>query len=109
MSGLTAWERRERMLEDTLQAKLKEAEKLSAQIKQLDQESEEFTATILRWAVVGDETTALMIQAEEQLSPGRLAHLKAKINGLEVGVPDLWAKYRQSPWRLPRFGAPGPG
>jgi len=97
------------MLENTLQAKLKEAEAISAQIKQLDQDSTEQTMLILRWAVVGDETTALMLQAEEQLSPGRLARLKAKINGLEVGAPDLWTKYRKAQWRLPKFGAPGPG
>jgi hypothetical protein len=50
-----------------------------------------------------------MIRAEEQLSVGQLAQLKAEINGQQAGKIDLWAKYRESEWRLPKFGALGPG
>lgn len=50
-----------------------------------------------------DEAQKLMIQAEEQLSPKELVRLRAKITLV------LWAKYRESEWRLPKFGAPGPG
>jgi len=96
-------------LQETLKAKLKEAEQLVAEIRTLPRESEEGRYAIRRWAVVGDEAQKLMIQAEEQLSAAQLARLKAEISGLEVGAPDLWAKYRAGEWRLPKFGAPGPG
>lgn len=96
-------------LQETLRAKLKLAEQLVAHIRTLPKESEEGKYTIYRWAVIGDETQKLMIQAEEQLSPAQLARLKAEINGIEVGALDRWAKYREGEWRLPRFGAPGPG
>lgn len=96
-------------LQHTVRAKVQEAEALSARIRQLDRDSEEQKAEIMRWAVVGDEATRLLIQAEERLSAGQLAQLKAEINGLQAGKIDLWAKYRESEWRLPRFGAPGPG
>jgi hypothetical protein len=43
------------------------------------------------------------------LSPAHLARLKANVNGIEAGTLDIWAKYRESEWRLPKFGAPGPG
>ena len=96
-------------LEKTLRAKFKEAEQLTAEIKALPKESEEGTYTIHRWAVVADEVTKLMLQAEEQLSPAQLARLKGEINGAQAGTIDLWAKYRESEWRLPKFGGPGPG
>lgn len=92
-----------------LQAKVQEAERLAAYIKMLPRESEEGKDALRRWAVVGDEVQRLMIQAEEQLSLARLARLKAEINGIEVGKIDLWAKYREGGWRLPKLGAPGPG
>jgi vacuolar-type H+-ATPase subunit I/STV1 len=96
-------------LQNRVRAKVQEAEALSARIRQLDRDSEEQKAEIMRWAVVGDEATRLIIQAEERLSAGQLAQLKAEINGTEPGQIDLWAKYRESEWRLPKFGAPGPG
>lgn len=96
-------------LQNTVRAKVQEAEALSARIRQLDRDSEEQKAEILRWAVIGDEVTRLLIQAEEQLSLAQLARLKAEINGTEPGQIDLWAKYREAEWRLPKFGAPGPG
>jgi hypothetical protein len=88
-------------------AKLREAELLAERIRTLAEESDERTYAILRWAVVGDETAKLMIQAEEQLAPVQLAHLKAEVNG--KGSTDLWRTYRESEWRLPKFGASGPG
>ena len=93
-------------LRTTLRAKFREAEALSARIRLLDQDSEEQKEVIFRWAVVGDETTKLMIQAEEQLSSERLAHLKQEINR---SGQDRWAHYRGSEWRIPKFGGPGPG
>ena len=93
-------------LHNTLRAKLREVEALSAHIRQLDRDSEEQKEAIYRWAVIGDELTKLMIQAEELLPSEQLARLKDDIN---VGGQDLWAKYRESEWRMPRFGAPGPG
>ena len=90
------------MLEETLQAKLKEAEALAAQVKQQgDHDGAAQTALILRWAVIADEVTALMLQAEEQLPPARLAHLKAKLAA-------YWPSYRKAPWRLPQFRTPPP-
>jgi len=96
-------------LQETLLAKLREAEQLVTEIQTLPQESEEGRYAVRRWAVVGDEVQKLMIQAEEQLPPAHLARLKAEINGTEPGKIDLWAKYREGEWRLPKFGAPGPG
>jgi hypothetical protein len=93
-------------LQITLQAKFKEAEALSSFIRQSGRDSEEQTEAIFRWAVVGDETTRLMLQAEEQLSSAQLARLKAEING--EGPRDMWSKYREAEWHLPKFGAPGP-
>lgn len=93
-------------LQTTLRAKFREAEALSARIRQLDRDSEEQKEAIFRWAVVGDEATRLMLQAEEQLSPAQLARLKAEISG--EGPQDLWAKYREAEWRTPKFGGPGP-
>jgi hypothetical protein len=91
---------------EALLAKVHEAEQLSARIKQLEQDSEEQKMTILRWAVIADESTKLMIQAEEQLSPAQLVRVKAEVN---IQGQDLWTLYRQSEWRLPKFGGPGPG
>jgi hypothetical protein len=97
-------------LQEAIMVKLAEAEQLAADIKTLPQESEEGNYAILRWAVVGDETQKLMIQAEEQLSPAQLARLQAEINiGREAGQIDRWRTYREGEWRLPKFGAPGPG
>ena len=96
-------------LQNKVRTKVQEAEELSARIRQLDRDSEEQKAEIMRWAVVGDEATRLIMQAEEQLSAGQLARLKAEINGREAGKIDLWAKYRESEWRLPKLGGPGPG
>lgn len=93
--------------QETLLGKLREAEQPTVRIRQLATDSQEQTMAILRWAVVGDETTKFMIQAEEQLSPAKLARLKAEING--GGPQDLWAKYRESAWRMHAFGGPGPG
>jgi hypothetical protein len=92
---------------DILMAKLSEVEQLSARIRVLEEDSEEQRELIYRWAVVGDEVTRSMIQAEEQLTPVQLLLLKAEVNG--NGLLDLWAKYRESEWRVPRFGGPGPG
>jgi hypothetical protein len=94
-------------LQNTLRAKFQEAEALSARIRQLDRDSEEQKEAIFRWAIVGDETTRLMLQAEELLPPRDLARLKTEING--EGPQDLWAKYREAEWRTPKFGGPGPG
>lgn len=96
------------LLQKTLVAKLMEAEQLNEQIRMLPK-SEKGAETILRWAVVADEVKALMIQAEEQLPLARLSRLKAEINGIEPGQIDRWAWYREEEWRLPKFGAPGPG
>lgn len=97
-------------LQEAIMVKLAEAEQLAADIKTLPQPSEESNYAILRWAVVGDETQKLMIQAEEQLSPAQLARLQAEINtGREAGQIDRWRTYREGEWRLPKFGAPGPG
>ncbi len=96
-------------LQETLHAKLREAEQLVAEIRTLPQESEEGRYAVRRWAVVGDEVQRLMIQAEEQLSSAQLARLKAEVNGTEEGKIDLWAKYREGEWRLPKLGGPGPG
>lgn len=96
-------------LQETLRAKVQEAERLVAHIKMLPRESEEGKYAIRRWAVVGDEAQRLMLLAEEQLTPAQLVRLKAEINGIEVGARDLWAKYRDGEWRLPKLGAPGPG
>jgi hypothetical protein len=90
----------------TLRAKLREAEQLAAQIQTLERNSEEQKAAIFRWAVVADEATKYIIQAEEQLSAAQLARLKAEVN---AEGRDLWTLYRQSEWRLPKFGGPGPG
>lgn len=95
--------------QEMLQAKVQEAERLAAHIKMLPRESEEGKDALRRWAVVGDETQRLMIRAEEQLSLAQLARLKAEVNGIEAGARDLWAKYREGEWRLPKLGAPGPG
>ncbi len=94
-------------LQETLMAKFNEAEQLARDIRQMETDSEVQKAAIYRWAVVGDEATRLMIQAEEQLSPAQLARLKAEVNG--EGSRDLWAKYREAEWRIPKFGGPGPG
>jgi hypothetical protein len=94
--------------QETLRAKLQEAERLAVWIKTLPKESEEGKDAIRRWAVVGDETQRLMIQVEEVLKPSQLVRLKAGINGIEAGQIDVWAKYRESEWRLPQLGAPGP-
>ena len=96
-------------LQETLRAKIEEAERLAVQVKVLPEESEVGKDAIRRWAVVGDETQKLMLQAEERLSPAQLARLKAEINGIEVGATDIWSKYREGEWRLPQLGAPGPG
>jgi hypothetical protein len=49
----------------------------------------------------------MIILAEEQLSAAQLARAKAEVNG--EGPTDLWAKYREGEWRIPKFGGPGPG
>ncbi len=46
-------------LHNTLRAKLREVEALSAHIRQLDRDSEEQKEAIYRWAVIGDELTKL--------------------------------------------------
>ena len=96
-------------LQKTLRAKFEEAERLAALIKTLPKESEEGAYAIRRRAVVADEVTRLMLQAEELLSPTQLARLKGEISGTQAGTIDLWANYRESEWRLPKFGGPGPG
>ncbi|MBA2392832.1 MAG: hypothetical protein H0V70_08800 [Ktedonobacteraceae bacterium] len=97
-------------LQEAIIAKVAEAEQLVVDIKALAQDSEESNYAILRWAVVSDETQKLMIQAEERLSPAQLARLQAEINvGREAGQIDRWRTYREGEWRLPKFGAPGPG
>jgi hypothetical protein len=93
-------------LQQTLAAKLQEAERVSAQIRQLETDSEEQKEAIFRWAVLGDEVKKMIIQAEEQLSAAQLARVKAEVNG--AGPTDLWAKYREDEWRVPKFGGPGP-
>jgi hypothetical protein len=92
--------------QDRLLTLITEAEQLSAQIPHLDRDSASQKEAIYRWAVVGDEVRRLLMQAEEQLSVGEMGLLYPLVN---KGGKNLYTKYREGEWRIPRLGGPGPG
>lgn len=92
--------------QERLLALIGEAEQLSAAIPDMERDSSEQKEAIYRWAVVGDEVRRMLMLAEEQLTLGQMNRLYPLVNR---GGKNLYPKYREGEWRLPRFGAPGPG
>ncbi len=90
-------------IEDLL-IRIKEAESLQVQLMELFNRGDKplRNAFALRWAVVSDEVTQLMLLAEEQLSKEQLLQVKQMLNN---DYPGCWEDYHDNSGRLTRLYA----
>jgi hypothetical protein len=82
-------------LSENALGKLQQAERLKRLVAQTPVDASEHLRWLLEWAIASDETTRLVIRAEEQLSAETLHALRARsdLNG-------QWETYRTSPSQL---------
>jgi hypothetical protein len=81
--------------------KVREAEQLVTYV-QMHGDPEKSLAAI-RWLVVADEATGLLLQVKEHIiDPVALALIRDEVNAIKPGH-DLWAKYEENPRRARAF------
>jgi hypothetical protein len=89
---------------DDLLSKIGEAESLQAQVVELLHCDDKLlrNAFALRWAVVADEATRLIILAEEQLSEEQILEIKQTVDSK---YPGCWEGYRENSGRLAQLSS----
>ncbi len=89
------------VIEDLL-AKIKEAESLQEQLMELLDRDDKLlrNAFALRWAVVADEATSLILQLEEMLPEEQIVRMKQAVNR---DYPGRWENYRGNIGRFARL------
>ena len=82
-------------LSENVLAKIHQAEHLKQLVAQTPIDTPKYLQQFLEWAVVSDETTRMIIRAEEQLSEEALHALRAR-----SGLNGQWETYRTSASQL---------
>ena len=87
---------------EELLAKIKEAESLQIQIQELLECDDKLlrNAFALRWAIVADEATGLILQLEDLLPEDQILRIKQVVNR---NYPGCWEGYRQNMGRFARL------
>ena len=80
--------------------KIEEAEKLAAYAEGEQHSQADRAGSIVRWLIVADEATALIIRAKEHLDERELAELEQEI---DLQFPGAWNEYSQNVRRFKQF------